>query len=236
MNEITRDRTPAPGLALGIVVGWIALELLLRRGVVSALAPSFASGFAVDWTILLVGFPGMAVVLSVLALRAGHDRGLWGYDWSLRAVAVGLLGIIAAVVLSVVTSQIDAALFGLEETGAAFGGVVGDVLRTTPLLAVVFLLGNGVAVPIAEELVWRGIVQTELVAKWGAVVGILLTAVLFALKHVVVDLSLARITTLVVLGLVLGILRRRYGTVSSTVTHIGVNLLSTVSVVLVALV
>lgn len=75
MNE-TRDRTPSPGLALGVVVGWIVLELLLRRGVVSAVPPSFASGFAVDWTILLVGVPAMAIVLSVLALRTDHDPSL----------------------------------------------------------------------------------------------------------------------------------------------------------------
>ena len=50
---------------------------------------------------------------------------------------------------------------------------------------------------------------------------------LFALKHVLVDGSLARITTLVMLGLVLGVVRLRWGTGSSTVAHMVVNLVST---------
>lgn len=234
MNEPTRERNPSPRLALGVVVGWIAFELLLRRGVVSV-ASSFVSGFAADWTILLVGVPAMTAVLSAVALRMGHDAGVWGYQWTLRATAAGLVGVVIAVVLSVVTVQIDAALFGLAETGAAVSDAMTEAIRGAPLLAVVFLLGNGVAVPIAEEQVWRGIVQTEFVASWGAAAGILLTAVLFALKHAVVDLSIARLTTLVGLGLVLGLLRHRYGTVSSAVTHIGMNLYSTATIVVIAI-
>lgn len=234
MNTATRGNVSRPGLAAGIVVGWIVFELLLRRGVVSVLAPTYG-GFAVDWTILLIGFPGIAVVLSVVALKAGQDPDRWGYEWSKRAGAAGVGGIGIAVVLVAVTAQVDAVLFGLESTGAAFGDVVQETLQQTPLLAVVFLLGNGVAVPIAEEQVWRGIVQTEFVARWGTVIGIGLTAILFALKHVVVDLSIARLTTLLVLGLVLGVLRHRYGTVSTVITHIGMNLLSTASVVLLVL-
>lgn len=119
MNETTRERNPSPRLALGVVVGWIALELLLRRGVVSVVASSVGFGFAVDWTILLVGFPAMAAVLSAVALRTGHDTGVWGYQWTLRAVAAGLVGVVIALILLPITSQIDAALFGAGETGAA---------------------------------------------------------------------------------------------------------------------
>lgn len=237
MNETTRNTKSSSslGLAGGIAVGWIALELLLRRGVVSVLAPTFVSGYTVDWTILLVGFPGMAVMLSLIAVRTGQDSNKWGYEWTVRAIAAGLLGIVIAIVLSSVTAQIDATLFGLGEVSTAVGNAMGAVLQETPMLAVVFILGNGIAVPIAEEQVWRGIVQTELVDSLGAVAGVLLTAVLFALKHVVVDLTIARITTLVALGLVLGVLRHRYGTVSSITTHIGMNLFGSVSIVLVAL-
>ncbi len=96
--------------------------------------------------------------------------------------SLGLLGVVVAIVLLAVAGPIDATLFGAGETNAAASNAMTEALRGTPLLAVVLLLGNGVAVPIAEEQVWRGIVQTELVASWGVAVGILLTAVLFALK------------------------------------------------------
>ncbi|RRJ33570.1 CPBP family intramembrane glutamic endopeptidase [Halocatena pleomorpha] len=236
MTKLTRDADPLPTLAFGVVIAWIALELLLRRGVVSVVASTIGFGFTADWIILLIGFPAMAAVLSAVALRAGHDVRLWEYEWSFRAVVAGLVGVVIALIIMAITSQIDATLFGLGETSVTVGDAVGKVLRRTPLLAVVFLLGNGVAVPIAEEQVWRAVVQSELVAGWGAVAGILLTAILFALKHVVVDLSIARLTTLLALGLVFGVLRHRYGTVSSVLTHIGVNVFSTASIVLLALV
>ena len=54
-----------------------------------------------------------------------------------------------------------------------------------------------------------------------------MTIVVFALKHVLMDGTFARITTLLMLGLVFGVVRHRWGTGSSTVTHVIVNLYST---------
>jgi hypothetical protein len=69
-----------------------------------------------------------------------------------------------------------------------------------------------------------------------AISEIVLTAVLIAGEHVVVDLTFVRLTTLIGLGLVLGAIKHRYGTASSTITHVGVSTLSTAPVVAVALV
>jgi membrane protease YdiL (CAAX protease family) len=223
-----------PSLALALVVGWIALEAGLRRGLVSRLDPVVGAA-AADWTILLVGFPAMAAVLAAVALRAGHRPADWGYDLSLRAVGAGLAGVVVTVPATAATGYVDSALFGLDETGAEFASAVTDALVANPELAVVFLLGNGLAVPLAEELIWRGIVQTDLTDAWGALAGVAVTAALFALKHVVVDGSIARLTSLVVMALLFGVVRHRYGTVASTVTHVGVNALSTAALVAVAL-
>lgn len=220
--------------ALAVVGGWVVLELLVRWGGVLSLQSIVGSTAATDWILLLVGFPLMALLLSVAALRYGQSPADWGYEWSARAVGAGVVAIAVAVLLTTVTGEIDAFLFGLEDAGAAFGATVTETIRATPLLAAVLLLGNGVAVPIAEEQVWRGIVQTELVASWGARIGILATAALFALKHVIVDLAVFRVTTLVALGLLLGVVRHRYGTGSSVALHIGVNLLSSAGLVLAA--
>jgi membrane protease YdiL (CAAX protease family) len=223
-----------PALALALVGGWIALEVGLRRGLVPRLDPVVGAA-AADWTVLLVGFPAMAAVLTTVALRVGHRPADWGYDPSLRAVGVGLAGVVLAVPATAATAYVDSALFGLGETSAGFASAVADALAANPELAVVLVLGNGLAVPVAEELVWRGLVQSSLTEAWGAVAGIGTTAALFALKHVVVDGSVARLTTLLVLALLFGVVRHRYGTVASTVTHVGVNMLSTAALVAVAL-
>ncbi|MFC7028394.1 type II CAAX prenyl endopeptidase Rce1 family protein [Halomicroarcula sp. GCM10025710] len=62
---------------------------------------------------------------------------------------------------------------------------------------------------------------------WGGVTtGIIITAVIFTAKHALLDVSLVRVPTILVLALVLGIVRHRWGTTASTVVHMVVNLTS----------
>jgi len=216
---------------LGVAVGWLFTELLLRWGVGFALLSAGLSPVAADWTLLLVGVPLVAGFLSWIALRRGMTPGEWGHDASRSALAAGAAGAPVLLGAIAVTGRVDAALFGLDELEAGVAETIGDELAATPALAVLFLLGNGIAVPVAEEQVWRGIVQTKLVDAWGVPAGIGVTAALFALKHVVVDLSVARPTTLLALALGFGLLRHRYGTTSSTVAHLGVNFASSAALV-----
>lgn len=220
--------------ALSIAGGWIVLELLVRWGGGLLLQSVVESLFAADWLLFLVGFPLIALFLSVVALRYGRSFDDWGYNWSARAIGFGIIAIGIAFVVTAATGVIDGALFGLEESGAEFIDEIGGTIRAVPILAVVLLLGNGVAVPIAEEHVWRGLVQTELVAAWGAGIGILVTAIIFTSKHIIVDLAIFRVTTLLALGLLFGIVRHRYGTGSSIVLHIGVNLIASAAIVFAA--
>ncbi|WP_218780602.1 CPBP family intramembrane glutamic endopeptidase [Halorarum halophilum] len=133
------------------------------------------------------------------------------------------------------TAQVDAMLFDLDTQAAAETEGLGAAIGASPWVAVLLLVGNGLLAPIAEERVWRGIVQTELVDTWGVAPGIAVTAVLFALKHVVVDGSVARLTTLLALGLVFGLVRHRWGTASSTVTHVATNTIASASIIAVSL-
>jgi len=219
--------------AAAIAAGWIGLELALRRGLVAAVGTTARRAIATDWLILLVGFPAIAVALSAAARRRGVGPSAWGYDRSARRLAAGFGGGIVVLVGTFAAIVVDATLFG-GATGSGgvggglggSGGPVADVVAANPILAVVFVLGNGIAVPIAEEHVWRGIVQSELVDARGAAVGIAATALAFALKHVVVDGSVARLTTLLVLAVGVGLLRHRFGTTASTVAHVVVNLIA----------
>lgn len=216
-----------PTRIVGVVVAsWIALEVTLRWGFVLAGAAVGIDPGLVDALVLTLGFPLIAAVLSRYALERGQDRETWGWGWgwSRRTVGAGALAGIVGLGLVAGASQVDAALFGLGD-----GSGAGD--ETTAATAILLLVGNGLAVPIAEEQVWRGIVQTELVEARGAVVGIAVTAVLFAFKHVIVDLSIVRLTTLLTLAVLLGVVRYRWNTASSTVAHVVVNTVSTAGLV-----
>ncbi|MBZ6495892.1 CPBP family intramembrane glutamic endopeptidase [Natrinema longum] len=222
-------------LAAVVVAGWIVLEVALRRGLVSAAGAVGVDPLLADYLVLAIGFPLVAAILSWYALRQGQPREAWDWNWNLRALGVGLLAAVVGYGLSVGAGQLDTALFGLGDASGAIGESLTDAFEATPALALLFLVGNGIVVPISEEQVWRGIVQTELVDDWGVPAGIGVTAVLFALKHVLVDLSVIRLTTLLTLGLVFGVVRHRWGTASSTVTHVLINTVSSASLVALAL-
>ncbi|AFO56519.1 CPBP family intramembrane glutamic endopeptidase [Natrinema sp. J7-2] len=222
-------------IAAVVVAGWIVLEVALRRGFVSAAVAVGVEPLLVDYLVLAIGFPLIATLLSWYALERGQRREAWDWNWNLRSFGVGVLAAVVGFGLSAGAGQIDAALFGLEGMNGAIGEWLTNAFEAAPTLAILFLVGNGIIAPIAEEQVWRGIVQTELVEGWGVVAGIGVTAVLFACKHVIVDLSILRLTTLLTLGLVFGVVRHRWGTVSSTVTHVLINTVSSASIVAVAL-
>ncbi|MGD8192571.1 CPBP family intramembrane glutamic endopeptidase [Brevibacillus ginsengisoli] len=67
----------------------------------------------------------------------------------------------------------------------------------------------GIMVPIAEEILFRGVIQTYLVKRFGAVIGVLLTSFWFALMHV----DIALFIPLFVIGLGLGFVRHRYNSI-----------------------
>jgi membrane protease YdiL (CAAX protease family) len=239
-ETLTRRMTAAVPLALVAVVGWLVLEVVCRLafGVagVFLLEPTVGDStlalVAGSYFALLFGFPVAAVLLSRYAHWSGQTRDDWDYQWDVRTIAIGIGAGVLGVGASFVVSQADAALFGSNEAARS---VLVDTLTAAPWLAAVLLVGNGVVAPAAEERVWRGIAQTDLVARWGVVAGIAVTAVLFSLKHVVVDASLGRLFTLIALGLVWGAVRHRWGTSASTAAHVTTNVIATTRVVLLAL-
>jgi membrane protease YdiL (CAAX protease family) len=78
-----------------------------------------------------------------------------------------------------------------------------------PLGIAALLLVNGLVIPLAEERLWRGAIQPRLVAACGLLPGLLATAVLFSLKHAIVDASLGRLIAITAGGLVLGVVAHR---------------------------
>jgi membrane protease YdiL (CAAX protease family) len=98
-----------------------------------------------------------------------------------------------------------------------------------PMLEVVSLmLVNGLFVPIAEEYLWRGLVQARMIGILSMPFAIGLTAVLFSLKHAVVDASLGRFLTLVAFGVICGVVAQRNSWRGSAALHIVANTVVTI--------
>lgn len=220
-----------PAFAAGAMALWVVLEFAIRRGLGPRLADPLGSGVGAAALMLAVGFPVIAGGVAWAGLRAGITPGDWDYDVSVRSVGMGLAGVVAFFVVYAAVTTVYTSVLGVEPSVDAsslgFGGAPAWALA-------LFLVGNGIVVPIAEELAWRGVVQTALAEAYGVSLAVGVTTVAFVLKHLVVDLSapLFRVTSLLLLSFVFCALRARYGTASSTVAHLAANFTATASLVL----
>ena len=208
---------------------WVALEFALRRGVGYALlAPRLGTAVGADAAVMVLGFPLVAAAVALLGRYAGIDPADWDDSASLRAVGTGVAGFLAYFAVAA-AALFAASLAGIRPSTGLVGGRGGAGLPTRVVAP--FLFGNGVVVPVSEELAWRGVIQTALTDAYGTTVAVAATTVGFVAKHLVVDLAAApfRVLSLAVLGVVFGALRARYGTTSSTVAHVLVSLVSTAS-------
>lgn len=205
---------------------WLVLEFALRRGLGPRLAEPLGTGLGADAAVMLVGLPLIAAAIARWGIRGGVGPADWDYDFSLRAVAAGVVGCLGVLALNGAIAFVYTTVFGLEPSldAAALG------VGAAPAWALgLLLLVNGVLAPITEELAWRGVIQTALAESYGTYAAVVVTAVAFVLKHLVVDMAapLFRVTSLVLLAFLFCALRARYGTASSTAAHLTANLLLT---------
>lgn len=206
-----------------VAAGWTTIELLAGVAVGATVGAAVGNAFVGVLVATLVGFPIAAWAAARYGRRAGVERGDWDYDVDPRRVAIGLVAGAASLLLVVGTGLVVEALDLGGSARTAFGFVLVD-LRAGPWVLVLFALAHGIVAPLAEELAWRGVVQTALVRSAGTAVGILSTALLFTAKHAFLDASLARVPSVLLLALVLGVVRHRWGTAASTLGHAVVNL------------
>ena len=211
---------------------WVGGEFALRQGLTRPLADLLGSGgVAAIVTLALTGLV-LAPLVAVLGTRVGIDPADWELSLSKRGVVAAVATLPAYYVFIIAAGAVAAAVFGIDPAAGTPGFWAAE-LSTGALLALVAV--NGVLGPIAEEIAWRGVVQTVLTDAFGALAGIALTAVVFAAKHVVVDLGATpmRVASLLFLAFAWGILRHRYGTGSAMVAHVLANTTATASLLFV---
>jgi membrane protease YdiL (CAAX protease family) len=213
--------------ALRVPCAGLLLRVLWRAGI----ARSPAGRLAVDAWLLVPVMGALAAVFLRLARRDNLTWSALGYQGDRRRLAAGVLGGVAVIMASMLTSIVDASLVSPPDGRAAFGIALGSA--GAPALAAL-MLGNGVLAPIVEEFAWRGYIQTRFARAWGPVPAILATSALFALKHVLVDWSLTRVASLIAAALALGIIGRRYGTTASTASHLTMNFAATAGIIIAA--
>lgn len=171
--------------------------------------------------------PIMAVLGAVSARRSrcdGLTRRDLGYRGGRDRIIAGVLAGAAVLMMSVLAGIADATLF---DRPAVEPPSIISMRTAGTAVWLALLLGNGIMVPLIEEFAWRGYIQTRLAAAWGPGPAAAVTAVLFAVKHVVVDQSVLRVVTLMTGALALGVIGRRYGTTASTLAHVILNLAGT---------
>lgn len=105
------------------------------------------------------------------------------------------------------------------------------MLKTTS-----FIFVNGLFVPVGEEFLWRGFVQSRLARATSVPLAIGITAVCFSLKHVIVDASFGRAMTITALGIIFGISAHRRSWRASAALHIFVNTLSSITALVLGLI
>lgn len=94
--------------------------------------------------------------------------------------------------------------------------------------AIAFLAVNGLFVPVAEEYLWRGIVQERLLHILPAPLAIGITAVLFSFKHVLVDDSFGRFLFIIAFGVICGIVAQQKNWRASASVHLVINTIGTI--------
>jgi membrane protease YdiL (CAAX protease family) len=172
---------PGPGLAMSLVWMLVVMAAQLAVSVFAAL-PALLLGYSLDEsTLLLVPIGTAAVVVIAMAIAVLHFgwstrrvlawRGLGAGHVLLVVLTVGPLWIVATAVSSWIAKVLP----------SWFGEVLVD-FGEFPLALV--LVGGCLFPALGEEILFRGFIGRGLVARYGVLVGMLLTSVLFGLMHV----------------------------------------------------
>jgi membrane protease YdiL (CAAX protease family) len=229
-SGVVQASNPLVALAALAIGVWAVGEFLIRRVVAAGIAAVFDAPVVAYVLAIALAAVVLGTAVAALGARWGVERADWELAFNPRSVLAGVAGAGAYFAGYVALLAVLVSIVGID---AGTGGDLGLADASTAVL-VGFVLANGVLVPIAEEVAWRGVVQTALTDAWGVWLGVSVTAVCFVAKHFLVDLAAppVRVASLVVLAIVLGALRHRYGTGSSTIAHLAVNLVASSTILL----
>jgi membrane protease YdiL (CAAX protease family) len=175
--DVTADPRPVQqpvrgaGIALGLVVVIVLAEYVARR-VVAPWLPIVGAPIVNDMLTMAVCY---ALLVAVAVGNAARTPVALGRAlWAVVSRARGWLAWIGGVVFltaTLVVMQVDARVWGdvhLPVISIPPSTTVLFLGLATPLTTVSLLVVNGLVVPVAEERLWRGIIQPRLLVAWGS--------------------------------------------------------------------
>ena len=209
--KATRPGWPEIGVGLLVlaIVGYGGGSQLYRLGL-----PPVAFGLVLSALSGIAGLAGFAcaVVLRIRTLEPFGMRRI-GKRWLLIGVLSGVVAFVLKAVVLVIVVELTGVDTGIQDvygTGGS-GGILSFVLAT------LFL---AVLTPIGEEFLFRGVVANALL-RYGPVIGVVGSAVIFGLMH---GINIVLPAALIA-GLVAAELFRRTGSVwPGVVMHMVFNL------------
>jgi membrane protease YdiL (CAAX protease family) len=148
----------------------------------AALMRAFSSIFREEF-ILIIGMTqlaGAGYALLAVHLRL-RPRGLARLGWQPPHAGHMLLVVAGMLPLAALSSQVQNEVFKLFPWSQEQMAELMGSLSLAPLWMVVLIIGAGPAV--GEELLFRGLIGRGLVARYGVVLGIAVTSVLFGVMH-----------------------------------------------------
>ncbi len=221
-----------------LLTGWV-----LANFVIVGLVSWIGGGWYLGWhlpvaarmlvELALITFPNL--IIPILILRYSWPvpvpdiRTALGWQWNRwRSLLVGLAGMGSYLLLSNLYSSILSP--GIQYSLPGEGGPIPGLLG---LLFLLLYIGFVVITVTSEETMFRGWIQTQAGNRYGLWVGILLTALLFNLRHLPADIFygqiwnatpsmyLSRQADLLAFSIILGLVRY-FGrsTYASAVTHV----------------
>jgi CAAX protease family protein len=202
------------GIAIaGFVAAFVLAQLFGLAAVALGLGRHTTSFLLISEVGLWTGLLG-ACVLAVRRHGTGslRDLGLVRLRW--RDVGIGcvagLVGRIAAIIAVV-------PLVPLLRNAKVTKSPALDTsdLHSHTLAVIVTIVIVVIGAPIVEELFFRGLVQGSLTRRWGAWIAVWVQAAVFAAAHYQYTMTavqaLVTVVSIFVIGLMLGVLRWRYG-------------------------
>jgi membrane protease YdiL (CAAX protease family) len=235
-----------PDIVLGIAS--FLVGAILMSGAVAALGGAASgegpAGFARanEGVVNIAGLLGSWVAtlaflkLIVRMKGSGTLRTDLGFSFSWWDPLIGLGAAFVTLILSGIVQVTAGAVTGSEPASNS-EAIFGDVVNNKPLLVVMALLAS-VGAPLVEELLFRGLALRAIEKRFGGVVGVIGSSLLFGAMHFQPGTvsPVVLIAGISVYGLVFSILTRWWQRVGPAVfTHIWVNTLATAVVLLPAL-
>ena len=202
-----------------VLLGEVLMPQLLQGSLVAGLAAlPLAAPLQQGLQVLLLYLVVMIVPLLILVLmlrgRGQPPAGGW-LQWRWRPLLPAVGRAVATLLMALPAVAMSGWLVERLWPDAGGSNPLLDLVLTSadPLALFCFALTATVLAPLFEEILFRGTLLPVVAQRWGGLVGVLVSAAVFALAH----LSLSEGIPLFVLGIGLGWLRWRSGRLAPSV-------------------